>query len=64
MPAREPIYHAFVLRFWREDGEDDGWMWRGLIQHVATGEAMPVRDVETLLHFVEQWTGRLPRSDE
>ena len=59
MSARKPTNHAFVLRLWREDDDDDDKIWRGWIQHVGTGEATTIQDGETLLHFIERWTGQI-----
>ncbi|HEY54069.1 MAG TPA: hypothetical protein G4N94_11490 [Caldilineae bacterium] len=52
--------NTFVLRIWRE--EEDGReqdAWRGWIQHVRSGKEVYVQDLLSLIHFVEQRTGRL-----
>jgi len=53
---------SFVVRIWWEEGEaepDRQRFWRGWVQHVRSGEAAYVEDVERLLDFIERWTGSL-----
>jgi len=34
-------------------------IWRGWVQHIRSGEATCVQDLEGLLGFIERWTGKL-----
>ena len=55
-------HSSFVIRIWWEqaDAAADGRpIWRGWVQHVRSGEAAYVQDLEGLLAFIERWTGRL-----
>ena len=36
--ARSPPSHFFTLRLWPEEGEDAEPLWRGRVQHTASGE--------------------------
>ena len=36
--SRAPPSHFFTLRLWPEEGEDDEPVWRGRLQHTASGE--------------------------
>jgi hypothetical protein len=44
---------TFVVRLWREAGQD---RWRGRVEHVASQEVGYVEDVEGVAHFIERWT--------
>ncbi|MFQ5856832.1 MAG: hypothetical protein ACE5LU_14560 [Anaerolineae bacterium] len=53
---------SFIIRIWWEEEEVDAGgrhFWRGWVQHVRSGEAAYVQDVERLLSFIERWTGSL-----
>lgn len=53
---------SFVLRIWWEeaDAKPGGRrLWRARVQHVRSGEATYVQDLEGLLGFIERWAGRL-----
>lgn len=36
--SRAPPAHAFSLRLWPEEGEDDEPVWRGRVQSLTSGE--------------------------
>lgn len=36
--ARSPPSHFFTLRLWPEEDEDAEAVWRGRVQHTASGE--------------------------
>lgn len=45
--------HAFILRFWLEPRTTEGVepIWRGVIEHVPTGQRRYVKDVDELVLF-------------
>lgn len=43
-------YHAYLLRLWREDGEN----WRVSLQLSRTGERFGFADLQAAVQFVEQ----------
>jgi hypothetical protein len=49
---------SFVLRIWWEQDEKKA-VWRGQVQHAATGHASYFRHVADLLAFIEAHTGPL-----
>ena len=51
------LSNSFVLRIWWEGKERP--IWRGWIQHAATGEARYLECLADLLTFVETHTGSL-----
>ena len=51
--------HSFVVRIWREQGYDDQALWRGWVQHAATGKSRYFERMADLLAFVETHTGPL-----
>ena len=50
--------HAFVLRIWWEEGNESP-VWRGWVQHAASGEACYVHRLAALIAFLEMHTGLL-----
>jgi len=50
--------NSFVLRIWWEEGEEAP-VWRGWVQHAASGETSYFEQVEDLIGFVEVHTGLL-----
>lgn len=57
---------SFVVRIWWEDGNKLPGRerpWRGWVQHARSGEATYVHDLDTLLSFMEQWTGHLAKEE-
>jgi hypothetical protein len=55
---------AFVLRIWWEEGEGAARLWRGWIQHAATGEVAYIGTLDDLLAFIEARTGALRGIEE
>ena len=49
---------AFILRIWWEQ-KDSNPIWRGQIQHAASGDSRYFQSVNELLHFVELHVGPL-----
>lgn len=45
--ARSPPSHFFTLRLWPEVGAEDEPVWRGRVQHTASGE----------VRFFQGWDG-------
>ena len=50
--------HAFVLRIWWEEGNESP-VWRGRVQHAASGDTCYVRRLADLIAFLEMHTGSL-----
>ena len=53
---------SFVLRIWWEEADATPVgrrLWRGWVQHVRSGEACYVQDLEGLLGFIQRWAGKL-----
>lgn len=44
---------TFVVRLWREAGQDH---WQGRVEHVALQEVGYVDDVAGVARFMERWT--------
>jgi hypothetical protein len=49
-PEKTTDYHAYLLRLWREEGEN----WRVSLQSIRTGERFGFADLQTAVYFVEQ----------
>lgn len=57
---------SFIVRIWWEEADDEPSgrrLWRGWVQHVRSGEATYIQDLEGLLSFLERWAGRLAGPD-
>ena len=46
--------HAFIIRFWLEQRElDDARpIWRGVVEHVASGEKLYLKNIEDVKQFI------------
>lgn len=46
--------HTFILRFWLEPKENKGGTpeWRGVIEHIITGENQYVKDLDEIAAFI------------
>lgn len=62
-PVGQP-HSSFVIRIWWEQVRGSQPIWRGWVQHVRSGEATYLQNLEELLCFIERWTGRLSNPDE
>jgi hypothetical protein len=54
--------HAFVVRIWWEPGltrPDGRPLWRGYVQHAASGRSLVFQALDELLCFVQSQTGDL-----
>jgi hypothetical protein len=54
--------HAFVVRIWWEQGlsQPNGRpLWRGYIQHAASGRFQVFQALDDLLRFIQEQTGEL-----
>lgn len=51
--ASSTVRHSFVVRIWREVDHNQ---WRGLVQHVRTGDELLVQELDQLLAFIEHRT--------
>jgi len=63
-----PLYntHAFVVRIWWEPGltRPNGHpLWRGQVQHAASGRTVVFQTLDELLHFIQDQTGDLEPTD-
>jgi hypothetical protein len=54
---------SFVLRIWWEKGEASP-IWRGRVQHAASGDSRYFQTVAELLDFVERHAGNLDTQEE
>jgi hypothetical protein len=64
MSEEHSQHHSFVLRIWWEAQHGASHIWRGRIQHAATGDAQYVGTLDDLLDFIEARTGRLRHSGD
>ncbi len=55
--------NSFVLRIWWEE-EGESPIWRGWVQHAASGEACYVRRLADLVAFLEMHTGMLDQKSD
>lgn len=46
--------HSFIVRFWLEPRELDNArpIWRGVVEHVATGEKLYLKNLEEVKQFI------------
>jgi hypothetical protein len=54
--------HAFIVRIWWEPGltlSDGRPLWRGRVQHVASGQTLVFQSLGDLLRFIQSRTGDL-----
>ncbi|MFL7794723.1 MAG: hypothetical protein AB8I69_21445 [Anaerolineae bacterium] len=58
MDDRQHRSDSFVVRIWWEEGGESP-VWRGWVQHAASGETRYFHRVGDLLDFVEGCTGAL-----
>ncbi|GIK41283.1 MAG: hypothetical protein BroJett011_51160 [Chloroflexota bacterium] len=54
MPSFEEDTHVFILRIWREGREIEGAepVWRGVIEHVPSGERRYLGDLDEVSDFI------------
>jgi hypothetical protein len=52
IPTQRPGYHAYLLRLWRENGDD--WSWRLSLQDTQSGERTGFACLEDLLRFLSE----------
>jgi hypothetical protein len=57
-PTHKPGYQSYLLRLWRENGED--WSWRLSLQDTHTGERIGFACLEDLLRFLSDKTQSIP----
>ena len=60
----EPAFHlreSFIIRIWRSDEHTD--LWRGQLQHVRTGEMIPVADLRNISEEIEAYLNKNECSD-
>ncbi len=58
MPQKRHRSDSFVLRIWWEQGKKEA-LWRGWIQHAASGRTQYFNRPADLLAFIESHTGSL-----
>ena len=63
MKSFEENTHAFVVRVWLEPRELEGAQpeWRGVIEHVPSGERLYIKDLEEVVSFIGSY---LPSTKE
>lgn len=66
MDLFEANTHVFILRFWLEPREIEGAEpeWRGVIEHVQSGERRYFRNLEVMLSFVAKYFDGLDTKTE
>ena len=55
-----PQTHSFVVRIWWEQGltrPNGRPLWRGYIQHAASGRTLVFQSLDELLRFIQSHTG-------
>ncbi|RLC85249.1 MAG: hypothetical protein DRI79_11610, partial [Chloroflexi bacterium] len=55
-----PQTHSFVVRIWWEQGltrPNGRPLWRGYIQHAASGQTLVFQSLDELLRFIQSHTG-------
>ncbi len=57
MKSFEPNRHVFILRIWREPREIEGaeLEWRGVIEHVPTGERRYFNELNDVVDFLRPY---------
>lgn len=55
--------HAFVIRLWREPGQEsaDARLWRGTIEHIPSGDRRAVTGMADVTGFIEEHLDILAR---
>jgi hypothetical protein len=70
LSPNEPSFartHAFVVRIWWESGlsrPDARPLWRGQVQHAASGRTLSFQSLDELLRFIQEHTGDLGTARE
>jgi hypothetical protein len=61
MNSFEDYGHAFIIRVWLEHRELQGAPaeWRGMIQHVASGERLYIKDLNQIKVFVRSYVEKM-----
>ncbi|MBE9506951.1 MAG: hypothetical protein IMY86_02790 [Chloroflexi bacterium] len=57
-----PQTNSFVVRIWWEPGltrPDDRPLWRGYVQHAASGQSVVFQSLDEMLRFIQSQTGEL-----
>ncbi|NOZ70843.1 MAG: hypothetical protein GXP38_02845 [Chloroflexi bacterium] len=56
MTTRPPIppLSTFIIRFWQEPSAT-GPCWRGVVQHIQSGEQTAINNSSALLTFIQRW---------
>jgi hypothetical protein len=52
-------HNSFIVRIWWEENEATPPLWRGSVQHAATGESCYVNSMVGILSFIQSYTGPL-----
>jgi hypothetical protein len=53
-------YQTFIVRFWSDPAATD--VLRGHIQHIASGHGLYFRDLERMLHFMDEHRDQRPET--
>ena len=51
---------SFIVRIWWEQGQAE---WKGWVQHIYSGDSVPLQDLQDLTSYLERWTAK-PAGDE
>ena len=54
MNSKEDNSHTFIVRFWLEprELENAGPIWRGVVEHVASGRKLYLKNLEEVKQFI------------
>jgi len=53
--------HSFIVRFWLEPREikDAKPVWRGVVEHVASGRKLYLKNLEEIKAFIKSYIGEI-----
>jgi hypothetical protein len=57
MTSFEQDTHVFIVRIWREPREIEEAQaeWRGVVEHIPTGQRRYFKDMDEIKHFVQPY---------
>ena len=61
MDLFEDNSHSFIVRFWLEPREikDAKPVWRGVVEHVASGRKLYLKNLEEIKAFIKSYIGEI-----
>jgi len=58
--------HTFIVRIWWESGltrSNGRPLWRGQVQHAASGQTLAFQSLDDLMHFIQSRAGELEHAE-